>query len=323
MVLDFGEEGAPRPPSIFPHSEETDTGQGRERIGQATVLMSLDGSGDTDNLVDALALLPDDGGSIFIKEGIYEQVDQITITKSNVTIQGVGFGTILKLKDTGDGTTDRVLLASSKTNIVIKSIQIDINGSGQTGLNPVKGGIFLFNCKNCIIQEVLVDDGLDDAGITLFSSASTTGENIITNCIIKNGTFNTGIQSTETGAIITDNQIENVGDAGIHFNFAGKIQITGNIIQECGGVGIFLHSGGVECIVANNNCNNNDSSGISSRVDRVILEGNICNDNGGTGIILSAAADRNIVTSNIALGNTTAQFTDNGTNTVSANNIIT
>lgn len=66
MALDLG--GMPQ---LFPHSKEFDQGQGNIRKGAGTFIVADDGSGDFDNIQDAINALPSTGGEIFIKEGTY------------------------------------------------------------------------------------------------------------------------------------------------------------------------------------------------------------------------------------------------------------
>ena len=66
----------------------------------ATVIVALDGTGDTDSIQEGINLVPSGGGVVFIKEGTYKIASLISLTKSNITLQGTGFGT--KVEATAD-----------------------------------------------------------------------------------------------------------------------------------------------------------------------------------------------------------------------------
>ena len=141
MALDFGYG---KRKYIFGHSEDTDTGQGKERIGQATIIVSLDGSGDTDRIQEAINLLPPTGGAIYIKEGTYNILSTIEINKSNVQI--TGDGRAARLLNVGDFTTINV---GDKENILITNIKIE----GSTSAASTNKGIELFNTPKSTIRD--------------------------------------------------------------------------------------------------------------------------------------------------------------------------
>lgn len=130
--------------SIFSHSEDVDTGLGRERVGQASVIVSLDGSGDTDNIQDAINQLPPTGGAVYIKEGTYNILSTIEINKSNVQI--TGDGRAARLLNVGNYTTINV---EDKENILITNIKIE----GSTSAESTNKGIKLFNTPQSTIRD--------------------------------------------------------------------------------------------------------------------------------------------------------------------------
>jgi len=125
--------------NIFPHSREFDTGGGNVRIGQGDIIVAQDETGDTDNLNDAMDLLPALGGTIYIKEGIYLFDSEITITK---TIKFLGTGITSVIKSITLPLNGDLLHANSVNNIIFENLKIYSN----------RNGIELVECDNCIIK---------------------------------------------------------------------------------------------------------------------------------------------------------------------------
>ena len=113
---------------LFKHSRKFNQGAGKERIGQATVVVSLDGTGDTDDIQEAIDALPSTGGEIYIKEGTYTQ-KTIIPTKSNVTITGTGEGTILKSKG-----IDEEIIGIMTNNITIENLSLIATSTNSEGI---------------------------------------------------------------------------------------------------------------------------------------------------------------------------------------------
>ena len=59
---------------------------------ESTFVVDINGNGDFTSLQPAIAALPATGGKIFVKAGIYPIASTITITGSNIQIQGEGMG---------------------------------------------------------------------------------------------------------------------------------------------------------------------------------------------------------------------------------------
>lgn len=161
----------------------------------ATVVVAKDGSGDTDDIGEALLLLDVTGGSVFIKEGTYVIDSAITIPRSNITIEGTGNGSVIE--PTMSGT---VINAVSRAGIIIRDILINCN----TGTNNV--AISLDACNRSIISNVRVE-GADDRGIQLLSSQCIVEGNVITNSdigIYVDGTLNRIVHNQILGTNDTD-----------------------------------------------------------------------------------------------------------------------
>ena len=59
---------------------------------ESTFVVDINGNGDFTSLQPAIDALPATGGKIFVKAGVYPITSTITITESNVQIQGEGMG---------------------------------------------------------------------------------------------------------------------------------------------------------------------------------------------------------------------------------------
>ena len=58
----------------------------------STLVVDIAGAGDFTSLQPAINALPANGGKIFVKAGVYPITARLTITTSNVQIQGEGMG---------------------------------------------------------------------------------------------------------------------------------------------------------------------------------------------------------------------------------------
>lgn len=315
MALDFPKGSEQPPKSIFAHSDETETGLGRERIGQSTIVMSLDGSGDTDNLQDALNLLPPEGGEVFIKEGTYLITKLIEITKNNISIRGVGFGTIFKLEDSTPIDLTWLFL-NGPDNIILSNFQVNGNRSGNLETREMTA-IELAFCRNCIIENIKFTNIRSNWIIKIRSTDENFGRNIVRSCILNDSEFSsTGIDLQDFNCIIANNVVDGIGGIGIFVRFFDKNIITGNTISNSGDNGIEINQSDDNIIIGNISSGNGRAGIETFTADNNTITGNICKSNTNYGIrIGNAASDKNIITGNICLGNGTTNIADTGTNT--------
>ncbi len=287
MALNLGSKGVPQ---LFPHSRQTDTGGGKERPGQATIVVSLDGTGDTDNLIDAIALLPTGGGIISVKEGQYDS-GEIIINRDNVTIQGTGKGTFI------NSSSNNGISASGRNGFLIKNIRIESNFVA----------IRSTACTESTITECWFTSGGDANGIFAIGSGGSLDEGLI----ISNNHFSNprnGILLSDTkGTIITGNKmIVTVTNSNRGIIIIGEDEtsesniISDNVIDGYDDQGIDLD--------------------VTTATQKNIIIGNrILNST--IGIEVRTGVDRTLIIGNILTDNTTP-ISDSGTNTLAANNII-
>lgn len=295
----------------------------------AVNVVALDGTGDYDNIQDAIDDLPAEGGIVMMRPGTYVIDSEITINKDNVTIQGQGGATIIKLTD-GYDSNIFMINVSGRSKILITNLTIDGNRANQTA--GTMRGINLYNCSECIISNVWVTDlrtgniYLDDSsncaivscistnspgGINLMgnSSYNTISSNIIRNCtagITMGATF-TGVPTLNS---VTSNTISSIDQDGIWISYCDYNTISNNVINNCSQQtnnaysDIILRDGATYNIISDNiileNGTNKAKYGI--RED-------------------STSEDYNLVHGNIVIGPVTAAISTQGVNTVVADNI--
>ncbi len=304
MALQLDEPGLP-PTGIFTHSEEFEQGGGKIRKGMGTFVVALDGSGDFDDIQEAIDALPSTGGNIFIKEGTYIISEKLQITKTNVSIIGVGRGseikttqniTMIETSGSGDGfkLNNLKMLANSQVSQI--GVLIQTNNCIVEGcwFENTYMGIQCEDVNDCIILGNHIDTGAGDAGIGIIGSTA------------------------HKRIIISSNTIYDCSNgAGIRINKTSDCIVNGNICRENFN-GIEFGSTCSEIVITGNNCIDNDNDGIvlTSTADNNVINGNVCSNNGSRGIhVYNNTCDKNILIGNICLSNTTAQITDNGTNT--------
>ncbi len=288
MALSFIEDED----NLFPHSKATDTGGGRERIGQATVIVSLDGSGDTDSIQEAINMLPKTGGMVFIKEGTYNISTEIFFNHRNVSLIGTGTGTIINQTD-----VTKEIIVIDFSEIILRDLKIT---NGDIGID-------MHAANNCSISSIWITGTasyainlVDDSNFNIISN------NFITSC--NDGIRDIANNVTAGNNIITNNTIENCTNSGIRletFN-GGTLQldtISNNNINNCT-KNIYLTTTAASpngTLLEKTIISNNHSFGASG--------------GGEFGIeIEDANVSKTILCGNISAGNNT-NISDNGTNT--------
>lgn len=185
----------------------------------------------------------------------------------------------------GDGTTndtsalntiftsfpDGVNLFFPKGTYIIGNLTIP-NNIGITGDYPVfkpSTGTINFMIKpsaNAIVEDIIIDCNNNNSGSC--DGIVINGSNVtINNCTIKNSVYGSGIKATGfDDLIITNNNIKNMGSAGIQLDTVNRCLIEGNIIDTMGNFGVVFYSVGMskECVINNNRIIGCNSSGINT-----------------------------------------------------------
>ncbi len=232
-------------------------------------------------------------GKVILMEGIYTIDDEIEVP-SNITLEGQGNGTIIKLKDSAAALVDIIEnsdTTNGNSNINLINFKIDGNKTNITGTH---NGINIIKSVNCTIYNLNV---VNNSGI---------GINLGTNS--NNNTVNGSIcQGNGNGISV----------------YSYNNTISGNLCQNnSGGNGISVYS--YNNTISGNTCQNNSAHGIYLYTNTYnnTITGNTCQGNGEHGISLSTNTNNNTVTGNTCQGNTEHGiylYTESNNNTVNSN----
>jgi parallel beta-helix repeat protein len=306
------------------------------RVGypMANVIVAQDGTGDYNGtteqcIQDAIDSLSSAGGWVFIKPGTYVISNTINVRDNYITLEGFYGSTILGV------ASDIVVLNMENYGSTIKNIII--NGDGVGGgsnyairiisdygeLDTVEvystrgGGIYL-NCSGGISDKCTVSE-VDGIGMYITGSG-TVITNFITDTCADEGVYietadtiglSSSLSSGCTVGVYVDDDVENfyVIDMFVVYNTVRGIEIKGSngIISRCfvdgnTAEGIYLE-GATYCDVSDNNIKY-----VSVTYPQT------------HGIREDANADYNILNDNIAIGNTTANYTVLGSHTITGVN---
>lgn len=277
-----------------------------------------DGTADDVQVNAAFAALGTDGGRVILLDGTYTIADSIVIPDSAITLEGQGRSTFVD----GDGlaTTEHAIIATGRTNIVIKNLAIQTADGGGNTIHC----IFLDDgCNYTQIENVIIVDS-DYDGIHI-AGTNVTDIKII-NCIIEDADdhgiyVDMDAANTSSGVLITGCRIIGTGDDGIYFGATGAghtyARITDNLISSCGDCGIDVHEMTYSLISDNISYTNSDSGILlSSGSNYNNLMNNQCYNNTNYGIVISATCSRTRVFDNTLQGNTTGQISEGGTDTI-------
>jgi len=258
MALNFGTDFGFK----FQQSDKAGIGiNKRGRIETATIIVSKDGSGDFEDIQEAIDSLPN-GGYIQIKEGNYIIKTSISVG-ANITIQGVGQNSKLK----ADGITNIMTITGEKTKIKDLSFE---------GENTSDDGIIINAVTNITIQDCFFNTfnkGVESSG-TYCLIIGNKFENCSKGIYLKSGVLANvignlfdydagGTTMIESGGITYSSITGNCGFGSEGWQGNGsdyKVQITGNNFSENGNCLI----NGYGCLFVGNISNTITNSGTAS-----------------------------------------------------------
>lgn len=223
------------------------------------------------------------GGIIFIKPGLYQINDDIVITNPNVTISGVGNGTILKLRD----NINRPVIQIKSTALfsIIENIKIDGNKANNTTPTFGNHGIYtnssdgiyqnitFINCYNGGIwvykgsRNKILNCSIDSCNIAIRINNSSNYNRILNNSITNNdwgvSIYDGGVGEICVGNKVVNNYIYNclgenpsISLAGISVLNSPYTLVDGNTILDNYGRGIECFNGSYGTIISNNHVSN-------------------------------------------------------------------
>ena len=212
-----------------------------------------DGTADDVEINAAIQALPASGRKILIREGTYDITSTVSISKANITVEGMGNSTILKSSmGTGSLTTipanHIIIVKISAENVIMRNLQIDGEAYSETAYprNANQDCIIISNTEN--------DTGNNTRLGNLFlinnvTSIHVEGDNaIILNSIIDR-CYHEAIKVIGNKSIISDNHIG--AKAGSYSN--ESLSMTGNNNIVMGNVyGRTISDTGTGNLVVNN-----------------------------------------------------------------------
>lgn len=214
------------------------------------VVVATDGSGDynTDGTADqteiqeAIDNLPASGGIVRLKQGTYTISAAISILKSNVTLEGEGASTVIKMANAtnldymiavGNGGT------TAYSNCLVRNLRCDANKANQT--SGTGSGIIIYGAsgtKNTkiIIENCWLHDSRSDS-LRLLGAEDC----VVKGCIVWNaggagiGVFTASQFNTIQGNVLAANNY------GLYDNNGNYITVSGNVFRN-NSYGVYLTS---------------------------------------------------------------------------------
>jgi parallel beta-helix repeat protein len=254
-----------------------------------TVVVASDGSGDFLTIQAGINALPALGGLVFVKNGLYSITTALTIIKSNVTLQGQGEATEIKI---ANGANIDAIHIGDDANAYdrIKILDFKINGnkanqaSAGIGIDIDKLVTNVTIARNHITETKSRAFNSDQDGVGLFIS-----ENIIDSCadypvvnyandcyfinnIYDNATLNGPAFYSSTNVFIYGNYIRAtagavLGYSGLYTQSCTNVLIAQNVVLDHPFLNIWV----------------NTTAGVT-------VTGNVCSNTGGTGIEVDSSS---------------------------------
>ena len=298
-----------------------------------TAVVASDGSADFESIQEAIDSLPEDGGTVFLKDGRFTINTQISISGKDISLIGSGSATEIYMADDANITLINI---SDADGITISNMKLNGNQENNTGElgNPL---IEITNTDNSKFTDLKIPPGVP--GTSNVFELSLSENNLITNCtyndpeditpivlylkagcnnnIITDNNFVDGqeiatvLLDGQTGTcnnnIISGNILSNGALKTLKLNNASQNIIIGNVINEGLNANIFLSGNSDENVIDGN-----------------IIDTTVGNSGNRYGIDISVSTcNKNLITGNIIRNSDTAAINDAGTDTLSANNITT
>lgn len=198
-------------------------------------------------------------GKVVLLEGIYNVSATIQVP-SNVTLEGQGAGTVLRVIDASVPSTFTIITNKQGTNgdsgIVVRNLKLDGNKANHTGITI--GGISIQRCffsaiEGCTLGNltgigIYVNSGENNSvrnntcynastGITVGTSNNVT---VLNNTMIGNVTYGLSIASSTNCSIIGNVITTNVGK-GMYINVSNYNSVSGNMFYNNGEEGLNLN----------------------------------------------------------------------------------
>ena len=182
-----------------------------------------DGVDDQVEINQAIQDLPASGGEIVLLDGTYSISLWVLINKSNVTLRGNGWSTIIRRDFTAG--INQGAIAFSGDNVSVRDLVVDANKDNYGGIRNygITSIVSDNNPNNCTIKGLLVKNSTND-GISIDGNNST----IINNTVINSGRglWSSGKNNIFSNNIVLDN------DVGMYLQNSEGNLITSNIFMR-------------------------------------------------------------------------------------------
>jgi phage minor structural protein len=282
---------------------------------------------------NAINSISSNGGKVVLMDGTYTISGQIT-TPSNITIEGQGNQTIIKLANNSVGASGTWLYmftnsdpTNGNTNIQIKNLSIQGNSINQTNTGSSIGIYTAGACSNVVIDNVRINS-VKGRGIHLTNITNgIITNNTVTNCtadgIVVQGSYNTissnisnnnstgveilyvDISTGIYGNVASNNICNNSSSYGISLlsNGGGNNSITGNTIKGCVYDGIYVYYSNKNTISGNTSSQNSDRGIHIYNSNYNTITANTFSENNKEGLIIEQNSAHNNINGNTITAN--------------------
>ena len=151
-----------------------------------------------------------DGGIIYIPKGTFDISSQINLNIPDLTLQGCGSATVLRIADGTDGSFQTMFMIS-KSNVTIRDLVIDGNSDNQASGNycGICGWTGSGVLKNLLIENVKVYNLYKDSWAIGIKFDTMVQRSCIKNCVFENVNF--GISASGNNNVVINNIFHNSG----------------------------------------------------------------------------------------------------------------
>ena len=228
----------------IPMDDPTDE-SGIEYIEQSYITVCpTPGLADFVLIADAIDALPADGGQLFLKNGIYQQTDELVIPDKNLTVTGESLDGVILKNNPGDNL---FVLNNLTKRLRFSSFSIESqNVAAYSSMFYLYGGT---NAVNAIIEEIdfnLVDNNIigaaaGDRGI-YGKDGTSDGSLKVYTCSFQNGLHSIHFDNYYNTEISKDNISKEALNTGFLANDCPSIKINTNRVLDFLSTGIMVLS---------------------------------------------------------------------------------
>ena len=225
-----------------------------------------DGTDDQEELNEAIAALPEQGGSIYLREGTYVLSGNVTVTRSDVQLKGAGSATKMVLEPSMNESICAFLIEDASN---IKISDLSIEGKAMDGSEAPMRGTLLGNSTDCELSGLHINDMKTHGINTINSTDITIDANCISNCtlsaillvgtddaLVIGNTLDGGVDSTLRleqcqNSIVSNNIVSSSAWHGILLHYCEMNTVESNVVYASGSCGIYLDTSSRNVVSAN------------------------------------------------------------------------